>query len=821
MGVIVKLSIKKLIFGFLLSFNAFLFSSQVPDGYYLKNLASNSFRGLKQLPFIPYNWLKTKIFQSNSETDRKIKKENEDSLLTQICFMNQLSFSQQMPSDKKRPNYFTDAYCHYAHLYDYFYSTLEKNNSQRAFQILSHAEQQVTGRVCAKWLKESIINKITWNDLNLFCGPLIEIDAKKLEGDSKKIKLHGKLVEPKEVYVGSILSKYITSSLGKAYLYGLIGRPTDDVFLLISRQEIIRTLLGQNSNEKESKEKEVKDSSQTFNTLQKELDNFSKHEQYLTQFWDSRFPDMAQMDYFHVPFSSYLNRSSSALQLKALKGNADILIRNMLVVATPVLLPLYVFWSMYLYNSTQTDQNGSSRSQIPSWLSEFANGTALNGGDSFSLLSRMGFFKIFMLWTAYDAAYWIKYSIQSSHSQLLEHDLMLKILMHVSQVFKSMKRIHSIIKELPKDITTHFTFFLDLDEFINTKDNNLKLLFSLLEKNTFDLEPDNVNRYYFNYGRVLCAWKLLTENLKKFEIPLSAIGEIGAFTGLASLMAEQPKQKNLKFYFVNYITDSRYPIIDIKNFCNLFVNPNFVVSNNKIHEAVINDASFGERFDLQNMVLTGPNTGGKSMTSFGICQQLILAQSVGITLGETTITPFSNFETYRNISDSPIDQESRFGVEALRTIGTIEKINKLAEDGKFSFAVFDELYSGTNPRSASNLTYDYALELGKKYNSISIISTHFLEATKLEKTGRFVNYQVPVLITNTTPRKVTRLFKLQKGICTQDISREVLEKIAGGQVQWLRPIESNQNDCSTSAASSSCATSMFAKESSENADSIF
>ncbi len=715
-----------------------------------------------------YGWCKEKVWsapKSNEvlrELDEKAKKEQQQSLAAQIGVENQKSFQGRLGTSQMRISQ-DDPFSYYELKRTMIYSPIDRSNAERSFSLLACAEMQwKEGR--PDWLDESVIDRTAWLDLNLFSGSLDKPD----------------------LYVGSLLGKYVASDMGKAYLCGLLGRPTDRQNHLEARQKIVRTLSGNLSGQVECKE-----CSQGFEALKAELKVFAEHEKFLTEFLDVKYPRFAAdfIDYYQTPFSSYLNRSVTALEVKALKSYTTAVVSQVLLTGAVALVPYGLWELLSLY----------SKSTPPEWLDYYVNLAAVAvGGPECALLDytrnplvRSSLGAIGVLSAVEARKHWLM-----SRANLLDHDLMRKVLMHVAQVVQSMKNIHGIINKLPKDIRTNLTFFNRFEsEFINATDKDVQQLLSLLGSETFKLESDDVTRYIYSYGKVLCGWRLLRGCREKVALPLAAIGEIDAYAGLAQLIME----KDSRFRFAQYITGSGTPLIQAKKFCSLFVNS---------ATAVTNDISLGRQFSAPNMILTAPNSAGKSMTIFGLVQQVVMAQSVGITLGEVSLTPFSSIETYRNISDSQVDQESRFQVEARRVTASMRKIDELALKGKFKFTVFDELFSGTNPKSAAALTCKRAIELGQKTNSICIISTHFPEVPELGKAGKgygFVNYRVPVNIHYDSlgnPTGATRLYKLQESICgqEQDITEIVLKEIA--EKERLKASSAVLSACaSTSAAS--------------------
>lgn len=692
-----------------------------------------------------YDWCKEKLWESVCSKSPIVSQVQQDRqgdrrlLIEQIGLENQKSFVSRLGSGQSRPRDFESFY---KKLRNFIYTPEGDEERARAFRILVSAEDrwsQIGNK--PEWFDKSVTDRATWTDLNLFFGSLDKEDSS----------------------VSAILGQHVASNMGKAYLCGLLGRPTDNVTLLKSRQEILEVI-----------QAESKQNYQWIEEVRTALKRFAEHEKFLTAFWCENYPDFPadRMDYFTmVPFKETLNHSSFALELGALESSFATTVRLFMLSSSALVLPAFGIWTLAAHYT------GATLPQELSWVHSFAGiAAARSGNDELVLLTGCENPVVkssLALVLGYSSASCIKQSWQQTKVLYLLHDLMRKILMHVAQVVHSMKEIHTSIKKLPERTRKQFTWFDKLDNFFTRDDKKIQQLFLLLDSSTFSLESDSIDRYAFRYGRVLCAWRLWNDLRDQFVLPLAAIGEIDTFVGLANLMQSRASN-GVSFHFARYITDSPFPIIAADNFCNLFVDSEV---------AVTNSIRLGEGFNAPNMILTGPNSAGKSMTVFGLVQLAVIAQSLGITVGQASITPFSNIETYRNISDSQVDQESRFQVEARRIDGSMRKIDALGKNG-FKFTVFDELFSGTNPKSASDLTCEYAKILGTKKNSISIISTHFLAVTELGKSGngcRFVNYGIPVEIRYSSSRareEAIRTYKLRDGVCAQDITRIVLAEIA-------------------------------------------
>ncbi len=116
-----------------------------------------------------------------------------------------------------------------------------------------------------------------------------------------------------------------------------------------------------------------------------------------------------------------------------------------------------------------------------------------------------------------------------------------------------------------------------------------------------------------------------------------------------------------------------------------------------------------------NLVITGPNAGGKSTFIKSITVNILLAQTLKITAAsEFRFTPFTLINTYLNIPDVK-GKESLFEAEIDRARDHLLKLEKLPSD-EFSFLIMDEIFSSTNPEEGISGGYAICEMLGKYTN---------------------------------------------------------------------------------------------------------
>lgn len=216
----------------------------------------------------------------------------------------------------------------------------------------------------------------------------------------------------------------------------------------------------------------------------------------------------------------------------------------------------------------------------------------------------------------------------------------------------------------------------------------------------------------------------LYENDKQLAGIFSALGELDYLNAIATALIESKERVNT-FSFVHFVQQSK-PAIVLEKFWNLLI-PNPVVNN------------FDERC---NVILTGPNAGGKTSSIKAVLQAIILAQTFGIApAARASLTPFAVIHSYLNISDDLLKGESLFKAEINRAKEIMDTIKALSAGQKFFFAL-DELFTGTNGEDGEMCAYKFMLALSK-YDSIQFIyATHFNKLKELGAAQRCALYKI-------------------------------------------------------------------------------
>ena len=352
------------------------------------------------------------------------------------------------------------------------------------------------------------------------------------------------------------------------------------------------------------------------------------------------------------------------------------------------------------------------------------------------------------------------YSRENSYNTLTNYLQMQMIA--VGTVVRTMKLVSEEIKNNPVltaglDHSQHLTDLFDTQS--KTVSSKLHQLANLLLTNTFSGEPS-----YFSFkGRVLAAYALMKEIRQELAPALFALGEVDAYLSCAKLMEKHENKEN-RFTFATYV-DQDAPYINLQNMWHPFVSS---------EKAIANSIELGGQY-TKNIILTGPNAGGKSTFSKGLATSLLLAQTIGIVPAQSLVfTPFAKINTYMNITDDTAAGNSLFKSEVLRAQQLLETINTL-DKNKFSFSVIDEMFSGTSPKEGEAASYAVAKNLATNSNSIAVIATHFPKLKELETTlGTFKNYQVRVI--RYDDGSFSYPFKLEEGAADQNVALDILQQ---------------------------------------------
>lgn len=261
--------------------------------------------------------------------------------------------------------------------------------------------------------------------------------------------------------------------------------------------------------------------------------------------------------------------------------------------------------------------------------------------------------------------------------------------------------------------------------------------------------------YVFMYPLVHTFLYQLYQDDKYLAPVFACIAEMDAYNAIATKIIESKNKKNNICFTV--FTESEEPVFKARAFWN-------VLAKDPISSDIIEN---------NNIILTGPNKGGKTTAIRAILQNIVLGQSFGVAAAQAfEFTMFDVIHSYLNVSDDLINGLSLFASEVKRAQDILKKIGSLHLHQKFFFAL-DELFTGTAAEEGEKCAYGFMQKL-EAFNNIQFIyATHFKKLKELESTNvAFVNYKVDAPVKN-EEGKLVYPFTLSRGASDVNVALDI------------------------------------------------
>lgn len=245
-------------------------------------------------------------------------------------------------------------------------------------------------------------------------------------------------------------------------------------------------------------------------------------------------------------------------------------------------------------------------------------------------------------------------------------------------------------------------------------------------KEDFSGEALSCFTVFGNFGRALKAYNIF-----------DSVGN-GQITQWAYLMdavlAIEETRLRDDFCFTMF-SESKTPVFEADGICHPCL----------VGEVTRNDVKLGQINGTNNMILTGPNAGGKSTILKSILIAALLSQSVTIAPCTKFLhTPFRLIQSQINVPDCKGSQ-SLFEAEMFRCKNSLDKLRTLDAGSRNSLVVMDEIFSSTNVVEGIAGAYAVAKALAALPHNIAVISTHFVYLCKLAKdTKKYINKKMQV-----------------------------------------------------------------------------
>ena len=529
-----------------------------------------------------------------------------------------------------------------------------------------------------------------------------------------------------------------STAFGHAYFNFLISYPTTNVKMLTDRQAIIRKLLSDKV---------------LFNQFASNLAAIKKCEATLLsclQEENALEKQILDMSYYAYkkPILKKLNALNSNVPLQEL----SVIQRHASNLIAPITAPLIVSWIAYVgLSGTFSLQKALLLHQDAKPLKEACSLVANKiTHPSWGFIGWFTALEPLLIWGTYEGSKQYCDFLTFTHEKTNS----------IATVIRTARHLALALDDAPElENLTHIKNATDIFK-ARTKSisADYQKLVWILSTSTFEGKVSLASRK----GRVLAAFSLLRSIRAELAPLLLAIGELDAYVACAKLYKKH-EDKNNHFTFAIYLNQNN-PFIDAQDIWNPFVGP---------EKAVANSIQLGGVLPL-NVIITGPNAGGKSTFLKGLTLDILLAQTIGIVPARSfAFTPFAKITTYMNISDDTAGGNSLFKSEVLRAQELMDSIEKL-EKGSFAFSIMDEMFSGTSPKEGEAATYAVAEDLGTHTNSILLLATHFPKIKELETTAKnFKNYQVRVVYNE--DGSFSYPYKLTEGAADQTVAIDILK----------------------------------------------
>jgi hypothetical protein len=218
------------------------------------------------------------------------------------------------------------------------------------------------------------------------------------------------------------------------------------------------------------------------------------------------------------------------------------------------------------------------------------------------------------------------------------------------------------------------------------------------------------NPFSFDFGARLVLFQKIRSRpiLSDFE---KQVDPLFAYLGVADFLLQKSSNKVL------YKKDSTKAFLKIDRMFHPTMSGRSVKNNVRLTST-------------KDMLITGPNAGGKSTYVKAIASNVMLGQTLGYACADRMeFTPFALLNTCIHIPDTK-GVESLFQAEMNRCGSNLQAVKHLAAH-QHALLLFDEIFNSTNVIEGIAGAYAILDALSKFPNCINIITTHYPYLSKL------------------------------------------------------------------------------------------
>ena len=266
-------------------------------------------------------------------------------------------------------------------------------------------------------------------------------------------------------------------------------------------------------------------------------------------------------------------------------------------------------------------------------------------------------------------------------------------------------------------------------------------LLNRLEKSTFNAHA-KPTLFFTHHGRVDNTVRMINETKNELGILMRFYGELDAYQSMAQFYLDHQATENtfgekVHCCLVDFIDDSHQSILHAQNLWHPIIPADRVRPSTLL---------LGSEDKPRNLVVTGPNAGGKSVNLKALLVNLILAQTFGIACAESfEFTPFKKIIARLSSVDDTASDDSKFMLEAKGMARLLKEMMELNPQDH-AFVVTDEIFTGTEVGPAISLSIELCAQIAQLKNVMYVLATHFKEITEVKYASNnvFDNYKVSV-----------------------------------------------------------------------------
>ncbi|MFA5075091.1 MAG: hypothetical protein WC436_03210 [Candidatus Babeliales bacterium] len=598
----------------------------------------------------------------------------------------------------------------------------DKNNNQE--EILTEKEKiELTFRILSSKnnkKKNLITNDQFYKDLEIFCG--------------------NSLQNPEN----NLLSKidHTNTYVGKIYLANMLYQPETNMDTLEKKQLILKELIN---------------NQELFAALDAKFEIIKKSEIEILWLWKTLSKEATERFnqlYFSGKILSKLNENSHALNYLTISQTIAAPLINVAIQETFH----FVFSSIFSYvENGKFDLNWIIKDMLHDYHPTLWMQDLKKKYPKFENKYVEYFFYLFWAQNHYFFLKSIYDSVISTVYNLKSIKNIQEKMIRIASYINTAKEIEKLLSQ-NQVIKANLQELQNIQDLNNIKEKNHKNLIKNLETKTFK----NKASVFSNYGRVLTTFKTTQKSKNILIDAIETIGQIDSYMSITKLYKKH-ENHNAQYCFVKYLKQDK-PYINIIDGWSPFLNR---------LTAVCNNIELGKPGENKNIIITGPNAGGKSTILKSVALTILLGQTIGIAPAkEIEFTPFSYINTYLNISDTA-GKESLFQAEMRRALNLINIVKNLKEK-EFCFTIMDEIFTGTNPIEGICGAYGIVKKLSFYDKNMFLLATHYKKLTDLENdtNGNCKNYKITAIKKDFG---YSYPFKLIPGSSNQTIALDLLK----------------------------------------------